>query len=319
MRTIVALAIASASAVACAELIGIGDVPTPLPDAAAEAGSGDAQSADAGMDTSVPPFDAAGCDACGPSVVPSGWTPVIYSTTGGACPAGFGSEQHGKTDAFVASGACTCYPTDEVPPSCVNGTFALSVDCMGAPLMVSVGDGGCAPLSATIGATNSAPPLASSGGSCKAAATTNTSKLSTVDTLTCVPLSCPDALCATGAAPAGFTACIETDGDQACPAGAFATKHALADGYALECSSACTTCDASAPCTSAVITLYDSCGGSFITSLVADGSCHASGLGTSVAVGGATYAAGLGSPSYVAGGSLLGTAIASGPKTVCCR
>lgn len=312
-RRLVLLAVLTGAApLACADIIGLGDVPTPL------GGDADGAVADAGSDTAVPPFDASGCDACA-ALVPAGWTPVIYSTTTTTCPDGFGSLGLRATNPVIDAGACTCTATAQSPPSCVTGTASLTVGCSGSPDLLSITDGGCNTF-ATINMTSTAsvPLMTATGGSCKPAALPDTSKLSSSTAATCVPVSCPDSLCTMAAAPAGFVACIEHDGDLTCPSTTlFGTKVSLADTFTLDCSAACTSCTASATCNGGVLYLWNNCSAMVpANAVLADGTCRAT---NPTPVTGATYAANMFGITYTADGPKTASAVAMNPKTLCCH
>lgn len=320
-RAIIVGVMASLGALAaCAQIVGIGDVPEPNASNASDANASDASpNLDGGVgDTSLPPFDAAGCDAC--SGIPAGWTPVIFSTTQGACPNGYSTASVGRADAIVGASACDCYASNQVPPTCTSGMVTVQNGCSGGTVSFNVSDGGCASFAAITLATSAVFTVPdASGGSCTPAASTNPSALSSSGALTCVASGCPDAICLGGAAPSGFTSCIETDGDHPCPsASPFSTRHPIADTYVLDCSGACTTCAVTATCSNGSLNFNDSCGGGFVTAITKFGMCTST-FTPGAQVSGATYAAAMQNPQYVASGPKTGAATPTNPKTVCCR
>jgi len=291
---------------------GDGAAPDALADAPLDA------SADAPADAPVL-FDASGCDACA-SAVPAGWSPVLYSTSGG-CPSGFGNEMQVKADPIVRSGACACTATNPSPPSCQTGTVHVHPGCASSALDIAFTNGACAPVSTTLQATQAIAPLAPSGGGCTASAIADDGKLDSTGVTLCAPIAaCPINVCE-GRAPQGFTACIAHAGDVACPPGPFATKHAIADAVAVDCSQACTTCVADASCSTPTVTFFadTACNnGAFVTATVADGTCRNTGVaGASVTA--ATYVAATIGVTYAASGPLTARVRPTNGRTVCCR
>lgn len=303
---------------ACAVVIGLGDVP-PAPDEGGTGDAGDGAISDAPpSDNYVPPFDANGCDACAPPIVPMGWTPAVFSTTTTSCPSGFSNLALVKTAPMAQASACTCSPTNLVQPVCDNGSLSV-LDCnVNNPQTVNLNGPGCTAASITAPSSWKASPLAASNGSCTAMATSDTSKLSSTSAAVCYPTGCPDNLCK-GMAPAMFSACIETAGDVACPNNDFPNKVAVADAYQLDCSSACSTCTATADCTNAAVYFYtDNTCGSLVSFLTVDGMCHASGV-PSAMTSYAKYVAVMQNPKYTTSGSMTGKATPINPKTLCCK
>jgi hypothetical protein len=313
---------------ACALVIGIGDVPSPPSGDAGEAGStADASDAGTGVsmmdappsDNYVPPFDANGCDACAAPVVPMGWSPAIFSTTNMSCPGGFSNLVFVKTSPTIQMGACTCSPSMQVAPVCDKGNLSVLLNCNGnTPQTIGINGPGCNPASVTVPNTWQASALAASNGGCSAMATADSSKLSATAGAICYPTGCPDDLCK-GNPPALFKACIEIAGDVPCPNNDFPNKVAIADAYLLDCSSACTSCTATADCTNATLTLHEDAGcASFVTALNVDGQCHASGAPTAITTT-AVYSVAVQNIKYMANGPLTAKAAPVNPKTLCCK
>ena len=290
---------------ACADLLGIGDVPTPL------AG---ADASDAAAQDELPAFDASGCDAC--ALVPAGWSPVLVSTTGATCPAGYAPSTTLETSPTFQAGACTCNAQNLVAPSCTTGNATLYVGCTSG-VSIAVADGGCSSFAATtLTSSEEVTPIAASGGSCSATPQADPGKLETTSVTTCAS-ACPAEACE-GQTPPGFSGCIEQlGGDASCPA-PFPNRQVVAESYALGC--ACGGCKATASCAQAAMTFYDSCTSKgFVLALNADGQCYSNLQIGGATVSGATYAAFTQNVAYTPDPPSPPTATPQNERTVCCR
>lgn len=307
-RLLVVFAIAG-----CADILGIENVPEPL-------------TGDAGVDSltdaieELPGFDASGCDACA-DVVPQGWTPALASTTKTSCPAGWGGLETRVTDPVVGQFACSCTAANQVPPTCNAGPTSVTTgaSCGGGTVAIAASGNTCTSFGpVTLQPQEKVPMVTANGGSCTPVAVANQAAISTTTIALCTPLGCPNDLC-TNQPPSGFSTCLEQIGDVACP-NDFSTKRVVADGFQVDCTNQCTTCDASATCTAAAITFLDNCTNKgFVTAINADGNCNNTGVGGAT-VAGATYNAGIIDQTYTADGPKKGTAAPFGTtRTLCCK
>jgi hypothetical protein len=114
--------------------------------------------------------------------------------------------------------------------------------------------------------------------------------------------------------PGGFHACIETDGDQPCPAG-FPNPHHAGDDSMLECS-AC-TCQTSGSCDKPTIKFYgdQNCNNQTGGPLKADGSCQ----GAQGGVATFEYTANVNGAKCTAMGPNTPTITITNERTVCCK
>ncbi|MFO0742055.1 MAG: hypothetical protein U0270_39520 [Labilithrix sp.] len=267
---------------------------------------------DGGQDVVNPPL---GCDVTACAALGAKWKPIAVAigASPATCPSG--ATDVLRTDPVAAAGACGCRPVNPVAPVCNTGTITFRVNggCNATGVATSSNSSSCHPVSGSLAGSVAFASLAPSGGSCTAETTTDMSKLGS-SALTMCTEACSADLCAKKA-PAGFRACLVTDGDVACDAPGFTEKH-LAGTPTLSCA-ACTSCTATATCTNVSIDLFS--GTSCTTKvfhLPAD-ACTNTGGASGSGVGGMIYNATV-TPSYQATGPLTATTGLGSPRTVCC-
>jgi hypothetical protein len=263
------------------------------------------------------------------SLVPTGWSLVVYDVGGSTCPTGFAAHSvHGTP--VVGADACPCTCAVTQPGSCAQGTLStmagqgLGNVCAQPWLSVAIAGSGCTPAQVPGGGgaprTFQAFPLPGQGGTCSDAVQPDATKVSAPVALYCdVPGTSADAVC-DGAAPTGFASCIARNGMTACPQGTpFVQRHLVEDSAALQCS-ACSACSVATTCASAVLTTYtDPACSSQGTPLTVDGTCTTlgGGGGGMFNVAAVTYAAA--ASSTCTQGTSTPAAQLANPRTICCR
>jgi len=302
----------------CATILGIGDVPTPT-DASTSITDAALDNVAPLNDVQVGPCsaDAGACDD--PTVVPTGWSATIFSKTVKGCPNGFNGASL-FADPVAATGACTCKVTNPVAPTCAAGSMTRksgsSVSCANTDAPIAV-TGGCDSAGGTLEPDEQLGAVPA-GGSCTAQPASDDGKLTTVSAAVCIAVACPQNVCA-GTAPPGYSACIQTSGDKACPTtGPFKTKHLVADSMALDCASACPGCTASATCTDQKVAFYSnlSCTQPIVV-IPANGTC-VNNNGGAVAFASLQYLGTVTNPQYVAAAPLPAKIASLSARTVCC-
>jgi hypothetical protein len=287
-----------------------------LDDASAADGQTDARSDSPSSTCST---DAGACD------VPAGWVPVAYaSDTKSPCPTDFGAADDVLADPVVGASACACSCTKTQDPDCETGTSnwsGVGATCSGfAPYPLNFSGGKCRVTSGTVDDYDKATAIAPSGGTCTVTSVADNGAISGARSRICAAdTACSAAVCG-GYAPAGFTACIVSDGDVACPASSvFSVKHTVATKPTVQCSDCGAACTFQGSCTNPQLSFYSNqtCS-TLIVSIPADGTCDATGHFNAV-IGGTTYTA---TPSFTgctATGTSTGTLQLNGPRTVCCH
>ncbi|HEY1958316.1 MAG TPA: hypothetical protein VGH28_22020 [Polyangiaceae bacterium] len=280
---------------------------------------------------SAPPIEAGPCDddanQCTPPEVPTGWTPVAYvENPTSACAAPF-SKQEDDVAYSAGSAACACACTKTSDPDCTTGQIATyysgDSSCSSQGGSLNFTKGACASIGGFGGASidndYESQAIGPQGGSCTAQ-TQSSGSVATTPVRLCEPdPSCMSAAC-NGYAPAGYSACIVTDGDQPCPTGSsFAKKISIAKSATATCADCGTGCNLTGSCQSPEVHFFtDGQCNNELVALPSDGkTCAATGHGGST-VRGATYTA---TPSFTchATGTTSVQISPTTPRTVCCR
>jgi hypothetical protein len=284
----------------------------------------DAQ-ADAHADSPPTSSCTADAGACIAPNVPAGWVPVAYANdTKSPCPSDFGTADDVLADPIAAASACSCSCTKTQDPDCETGTSnwsGVGATCSGfAPYPLAFAGGKCRPTTGTVDDYDKATTIAPAGGTCTVASVPDNDGISGTRARICAAgATCSAATCG-GYAPAGFSACIVSDGDVACPASsAFSVKHTVATKPTVSCSDCGAACTFQGSCTNPQMSFYTSntCT-TLIVSIPADGTCDATNKLNAV-IGGITYTA---TPSFTgctATGTSTPTLQLNAPRTVCCR
>lgn len=306
----------------------VDDGGAPLLDAqGSEAALDDAAPSDAALDVANP-VEAGSCDDdandCQSPEVPTGWAPAAYvENPSAACPAPFAAQDDVVTNVGNGTASCSCTCSKIADPSCTTGTVTTSYGdsslCNQQGSSLSFANGGCVTINGNLHGVYASSAIAPVGGSCSVQ-TTSAGAIAMTNARLCMPSpSCRAAACG-GYAPAGFSACIVADGDQACPSGSsFSTKHAIAATAAASCTPTCgTSCSLTATCATPQVHLFSdgSCKTSLVT-LPSDGTCAATGGGGSV--GSATYSATPNVTGCATPGMTSLQIDRTTPRTVCCR
>ena len=255
--------------------------------------------------------------------IPQGWSLVAYEPSQVSCPAGYTASYDALANPQAAAGACTCTCSMTSQPTCDDGTLHInwgsSSTCPSSILPLGVGGGGCTQMQPGGPAANaiSIPPLSLSGGACSGFAVGDVSKVTTTEVRYCVvPGASAEGVCG-GAAPSGFSACIASPGDVACPSGSpFGNRTVIGDAQILVCS-ACTSCAVQGDCTGSTVKFFgDYLCTAYVGSITADGTCtQPSWAGQQVH--GLEYQAQV-NATCTAGGTSPGFQ-ATGTQTICCR
>jgi hypothetical protein len=260
------------------------------------------------------------------ATVPAGWSLALFETGRAACPADGSASHDAVAGGDAGPGACTCSCKMGGPVSCETGTLQLAsgaatAACGGPATSVAVSSEFCATLPEAVAmpAYMAVPALPPSG-SCSATVATNPADLTKDDVRWCdVPSGGAESVC-TGAAPAGFSACIVHTGDTACPDGsAFGTRTLVSDDVALSCSP-CSTCTLTGTCGSATVAFFSdgNCNNAVI-GLTADGTCSPTDV-ANVSAGSVLYNATVADAGSCVGGGTSATVAPTGTTTtVCCR
>ncbi len=298
--------------------------PSPLLDQDA-ATTTDGSQPDVAVDA-LPPTSA--CDAggaCSAPDVPSGWAPVAFTTNASTpCAKDYGTADDVLADPTVSSNACSCSCTKTQDPDCETGTSSWSgvgSSCTGFnPYPISFSGGKCHVIGGTVDDYDKATTIAPSGGACTVASVADNGAIGGKKARICAAdATCAAATCG-GYAPAGFDACIISDGDVACPASsAFSAKHMVSKNPTVQCSDCGTGCTFQGSCTNPQLSFYSNqtCT-ALIVSIPADGTCDATGHANAV-IGGMIYSA---TPSFTgcaATGTSTATIQATDARKVCCR
>jgi hypothetical protein len=294
---------------------------TETPDASSPAeGSGAASPEDAASDAGE------GSDTAGPrcpTSIPAGWSLALYEPSRAPCPPGAAAHDVVQ-DPQASDGACSCACTITSPPSCTDGSLeprAGEQSGSGCPTHVSpvaVSGGGCAPLpkGLSVAAEVAFPPVAMTGGRCVGTAVGHLAETTATQARTCdVPPERMETVCA-GSAPAGFDACIATDGDAPCPPGTPFTRRTVVAASELLVCSACTGCSVGGECSGAQVTLFhDRKCKQVATTLRADGTCGDPGF--EGPVGAVEYEAQPAATCSAEGSQPTFEPV--GPRAICCR
>ncbi len=271
-----------------------------------------------------PPPSACSTDA-GACTAPAGWVPVAYTTDAQSpCPKDFGTADDVLADPVVGTSACKCSCIKTQDPDCQTGMSSWSgvgSTCSGFnPFPIAFSGGKCHVIGGTVDDYDKATTIAPSGGTCNVTSVADNGALSGTNARICPADSkCADATCG-GYAPAGFSACIVSDGDVACPASsAFSVKHTVSKNATVQCSDCGAACTFQGTCTNPQLSFYSNqtCT-TLIVSIPADSTCDATGHANAV-IGGMIYTA---TPSFTgctATGTSTATVEMSSPRTVCCR
>ncbi len=298
-----------------------------------DASVSDAPMSDAGNDASIPDASADANDAatapdCGcPTAVTAGWTRVgLAPTPATTCPTGYvpfdGIENPTAQASACACGTCAI----TTPPSCASGAIVNTIDNSSGTAMCN--NTGVTAPNTTAGACLSwggnvslakhiqSTPPAATGGACASTGVANRGGVVSSAARECTPsgTACEATLCGAGA---GVSECIAKDGDQACPAGPFVTKHLVGGDFTLACS-AC-GCAASATCKGTLVIATDNACTQNTVNLVVDGTCRApSSIGGSY--GFYEYVGVVNTQACSASGTSAATVgVTATPRTICCR
>jgi hypothetical protein len=230
----------------------------------------------------------------------------------------------GEPPGQLPNASCSCGCTKTADPSCTTGTtntkYSQPAGCANAGATLTFTNGACQALNGQLANYFSGTQIGASGGQCSVQATPSGS-LQTTPARLCLPsTTCTSAACG-GYAPAGYAACIVTNGNQNCPSGSsFSVKHPIAKSAAPSCAPTCGTgCTFQGQCSNPQLHTYsDGTCANEVVALQSDGTCVATNHNN----------AGVGSVSYSATGSFTGcTATGSSSvqvslttqRTVCCR
>ncbi len=289
----------------------------------------DTGAADVGLDVVEEPgpplpctTDASVCSG----TVPQGWSLVAYEANRStACPGNFTTTDVVASPTLQA-GACTCSCNVTTQPSCALGTVTVGYSgnnqCnFTLPPMNITTEGQCVDYGIgtfTPFSYNSYTKLPLTPGTCTTAAATDTSKVGSTPTRTCIPpQTCAEDVC-NGDVPQGMRACIVGAGDVACPAGPFSDKAAVVGSDTSLTCGACSACSVTASaCGNGTVKYWgDSSCTQAKGTIAADGKCNAT--GTPSGVNHFTYENPVQNVKCNAGTSTP-TADLAGKQTVCCR
>ena len=251
--------------------------------------------------------------------LPSGWKLVAFANSRNlACPAGL--EQKEVVTAPVAgAGACDCSCTLDATPSCHKGAMrtAYSTDdsCDKTGASVNVNGTGCTALNGSLSTYFAGHPV-DAVAHCTATATADKTKVTVAQQRYCdIPRACQEDVC-NGDAGNGFSACIATEGDVACPSG-WDTRTVVGDDVTLSCA-ACTGCSASASCTGGKLQFFSdsSCNTPLVTVDVNDTCVSTNGGGN---IKSFLYSATPANVQCTGTGPKTGTVGLAAPRTICCK
>jgi hypothetical protein len=233
-------------------------------------------------DASVVPEEA-GPKACSTvdggcaTTLPKGWSPVLYAENRDrACPTNFASRDVVTNP--VAPNGCTCNCTTTSNPTCTEGTVRGGQGTSCVDNGASYGVGGSNPCR-LVGLAVAAPafawlaPVGPTKGACTSSVSKNDAALTSTPARACTPTAeCAEDVCS-GTAPAGFTACIVSDGDVACPSGPFTKKTRIGTGATFTCSG-CTSCENTAKCSGGKLRYFNDDCSNEVASVDVDGFCR---------------------------------------------
>ncbi len=326
MRQLIASFFAVSLIAACggADSTTLFDSPSPTTTTDASPPNNDASSVDAALDSALPPgvcdTDANNCK--GPDV-PQGWTAVAYSASGKTCPKEFAPGEDVVSDAMIGAQACSCSCSKTQDPDCQTGTSTISgvgMACGGFGAKVNFAGGKCTPINGTVDDYDKATTIPPMGGTCNIQPVPNDSAITSQTARLC-PASpqCQSAACG-GYAPKGFTSCIVSDGDVACPASsAFSNKHLVGAAAHVACNGCGSACTFVGKCDTPKLNWYttNNCS-TLIVAIPADGTCTQTNKGNTQ-IGALSYTA---TPNFT-GCTATATPTPSldlqKPRTVCCR
>ena len=307
----------------CSAILGIdGDYADLAPGGSQADGSTDADDAafdarDGAADTASPPCDGSPGACIGG--LPAGFELVLFAADRtAACPAAF-TQQDVVADPVAGAGACDCSCTVAPEASCTVGQMSTkhgtTTSCTSTGVSLDLNGSGCTVLTGTFSTYFSATPLPATV-PCNASAVVDSANVTSTELRLCnVPSACQEEVCGGGSMPAGFSACIASDGDVACPAG-WDAKTLVGDSADVSCS-AC-TCTGSGSCTDGHMSFFsdDACS-TLLVEFAIDDSCQATnGTGP---IGSFTYTATLTDAACAADGSKTATVGLAAPRTVCCK
>ncbi|HEY6462723.1 MAG TPA: hypothetical protein VIY73_21285 [Polyangiaceae bacterium] len=219
-----------------------------------------------GVEGSLLPDVGVGPDAASSCTVPAGWQPVLFELSRGPCPAGSGASNDEVLGATAPPAACACPCAVTTQPTCDEGTLASrysqgppppGVACPSQGLSLPVNGPGCMAMSngGQLGGGFSADAIQPTGAACSSTLTPDPSQVTKTQVRTCeVPSSQADSVC-TAAPPSGFSACVESAGDVACPPGVFSSRAVADDDEILVCPP-CGTCQVGSTCNQPTVTFY---------------------------------------------------------------
>jgi hypothetical protein len=238
-----------------------------------------------------------------------------------SCPSGFGDGKDVVADPSLGTAACACGCTKTADPDCQTGNSTWSgigPSCSTGASSIPYSGGACRPTNGTVDDYDRATTIPPSGGACQTQATPTGDVASTAARLCTPDAACAAATCA-GFAPAGFRACIASDGDVPCPPSPFSEKHVVAASASAQCSDCGPGCTFQGSCQSPKLSFYsDSNCSQLVTSIPADGTCVATGHANAV-VHGLVYTATPAFTGCVATGTSTPSLALQGARTVCCR
>jgi hypothetical protein len=278
------------------------------------------------LEASVPD---AGVDAPSSCAVPAGWQAVLFELSRGPCPAGSGTSNDEVLGATAPPAACACTCAVTTQPTCDQGTLPTrysqgppppGVACPSQGLSLSVKGPGCTQLGSggQLQGGFSADAIQPTGAACSSTLTPDPSQVTKTEVRTCeLPSSQADSVCTT-APPSGFSACVESAGDVACPPGVFSSRAVVDDDEILVCPP-CGTCQVGSTCNQPAVTFYgDPNCKTMVATFGVTGVCEPTGPKDGQNVAAYAYSV---QPQATcqppAGGAASFNPV--GPHTVCCR
>jgi hypothetical protein len=304
----------------CSTVLGIDGDYADLPPGGSEVDGSTDGAVDAGDGAADSPSPS--CDgspgAC-VGALPTGFELVLFGADRvSACPAGF-TQHEVVADPVAGAGTCDCSCTVASEASCTVGQMSTKADttttCMRTGASVDVNGSDCTALNGTFSDYFSATPLPATV-PCNASAVVDSANVTSTQLRLCdVPSACQEEVCSGGGLMAGFSACIASDGDVACPTG-WDTKTLVGDSPDVTCT-AC-TCTGSGSCTDGHMSFFsdDACS-TLLIEFAIDDSCQATnGVGP---IGSFTYTATLADAACTADGPKTATVALAAPRTVCCQ
>jgi len=308
----------------CSAILGIdGEYADLAPGGSSADGSSDArdsatlEAGDAVTDSVSPPCDGAPGACVGG--LPQGFELVLFATDRNtACPAAFTAHDV-VADPVAGAGTCDCSCAVAAEASCTTGQmsthYGTTTSCTSTGVPINVDGTGCTTFVANLSSyfSGTAPPATVP---CNASAVIDNASVTSTELRLCdVPGACQEEVCGDGGGvPAGFAACIASDGDVACPAG-WDTRTLVGDSADVSCS-AC-SCTGSASCTDGRVSFFSD--GACSTPLVEfniDDTCQAT--NTTGPIGSFSYTATIADAACTADGPKTATVGLAAPRTVCC-